>query len=677
MSFAVVALLVALVVGVVSGEWLGWPFLTRPLEALLSETLQRRVRLSPIVADPGGPARALKVHFLGGLRMEAPQLEIASPVWSTAPHVLLARDVSVEMRYSDLWQVRRGEPLRIKHLQARELDSHLERLVDGRASWQFGPTQMAGDGRAKPLSLPQFDELKVNSGTVRFRDRQRDIDVDVRLSLAAALQLTATGHYHQVPMTLVLSSTDVMPLLADASVTASVPVQLEATLGRASFSFEGRAADALHLQGMKGRFVLKGPSMAAVGDPLGVTLPTTAPFRAEGLLARQTSTWHVVIDKATVGASQLNGAFTHDAGRKVPMLAGRLSGQCFMLTDMGPALGTTPAVAAPTASAPAAAVVLTNQAKVHGKVLPDRPFDLAALRAMDANVLIDIGEVDLNTPYLLPLRPMRAHLQLAGGILTLRDIQTRMGSGQLSGDVRLDGRGTTALWDTQLRLDRVRIEQWLRQEGTNKAPRFISGQLSGHAALQGQGRSTADILSTLHGTARLELSDAKVSHLDLEKAGLDLADILGLMIKGDDMLPVHCAVADLVAQDGVLRPRVMVLDTTVSAIWVEGSLSLASEALALRAVVMPKDFSLASLRMPLQVSGTLANPVVSFDTGTLGLKLASSLLLGLVNPLGALIPLLDPGDAEAAQRGAAGCQSLMKHVRGKHAGNGTQTSTPP
>jgi uncharacterized protein involved in outer membrane biogenesis len=654
----------ALAVGLIAGEWLGWPFLARPLERLLSDTLQRRVRLSPGAADPDVPARALKVHFLGGLRLEAPQLEIGPPAWSTAPHVLLARDVSLEMRYSDLWRVRRGEPLRIKRLQAQQLDSELERLADGRASWQFGAAQVPYDTLTSAMRWPLIDELKVTSGTVRIRDHRQEIDMDVRLSLGAALQVNATGHYHHLPLTMALTSSDVMPLLAAPSVAAPVPVRLKATLGRASFSFDGRAIDALHLQGMQGRFVLTGPSMAAVGDPLGVTLPTTAPFRAQGLLARQGSTWHVVIDKATVGSSQLNGAFTYDAGRKVPMLAGRLGGQRFMLTDMGPALGTTPAVAATTASAPTAAVVLTNQAKAHGKVLPDRPLDLATLRTMDANVLIDIGEVDLNTPYLLPLRPMHAHLQLTGGTLTLRDIHTRMGQGHLRGDIRLDGRGTTALWDTKLNMDRVRIEQWLRQKESKEAPRFVSGQLSAHADLKGQGRSTADILSTLHGTAHVELSDAKVSHLDMEKAGLDLADILGLMIKGDDMLPVHCAVADLVAQEGVLRPRVMVLDTAVSAVWVEGSLSLASEALALRAVVMPKDFSLASLRMPLQVGGTLAHPEVSFDKGTLGLKLASSVLLALVNPLGALIPLMDPGDADAAQRGAAGCRALMQHISG-------------
>jgi len=661
-----VALIAMLAGGVAAGEWLGWPFLTTPLERLLSDTLQRRVRLSLHGVDQGAPASAFRVRFLGGLQLETSQLEIAAPAWSTARHVLLAQDVVLDMRYGDLWRAHRGEPLRIKRLKASTLDSQLERLKDGRASWQFGPAPVPGDELAKqPTSWPQFEELKVDSGTVRYRDSLLGIDLDARLSLAAALQVSAAGHYRRLPLTIGLTSSNVLPWLAAIPAAAPVPVALNATVGRASLSFHGRATDALHLNGLSGRFTLEGASLAAVGDPLGVTLPTTAAFRAEGQLARQASTWHVVIKAATVGASHLSGAFTYDAGRKVPMLSGRLGGRRFMLTDMGPALGTTPAVAAPTASAPA--VVLTNKAKGHGKVLPDRPFDLAALRAMDANVLIDIGELDLNTRYLLPLRPMHAHLLLSGGTLTLRDIQASLGQGRLRGEVQLDGRGQTALWGTDLSLDGVRMEHWLRQEETAEPPRFVSGQLSGHAVLHGQGRSTADILSTLRGQARLALTDARVSHLDIEKAGLDLADILGLMIKGDDMLPVQCAVADLVAQDGVLRPRVMVLDTPVSAIWVEGSLSLASEALALRAVVMPKDFSLATLRMPLQVRGTFAHPEVSFEKGTMGLKLASSVLLALVNPLGALIPLIDPGDADAASKGAQGCRALMQRIGSKRA----------
>ncbi len=662
---AFLAVIAVLTGSVATGEWLGWPFVAAPLERLLSDTLQRQVRLSPGPADQQGHANAPRFHFLGSLQLETPQLEIAAPTWSKATHVLLARDVAIEVRYSDLWHAYRGEPWRIKRVRASMLDGQLERLADGRASWQFGPEQEPGRVPATPMPTPSLERLGVTAGTLRYRDSLLGIELDARLSLAADLQLNATGHHHQLPVTMALTSPNVMPLLADNSAPADVRVSLNANVGRASLTFHGRAADALHLNGMNGRFTLKGPSLAAVGDLLKVTLPTTAAFHAEGQLHRQGSTWHVVVDEAAVGASHLSGAFTYDAGRKVPMLSGRLGGRHLMLLDLGPALGTTPAVASPTPAAPA--VVLTNTAKDHGKVLPDRPFDLAALRAMDADVQIDIGEVDLNTSFLLPLRPLHAHLQLAGGTLTLRDIQASLGQGHLHGDVRLDGRGATALWDTDLRVNGVRLEHWLRQKDTHEPPRFVSGQLSGHATLQGQGRSTAEILSTLKGQARLELNDAKVSHLDIEKAGLDLAEILGLLIKGDDMLPVQCAVADLVAHEGVLTPRVMVLDTSVSAVWVEGSLSLASEALALRALVMPKDFSLASLRMPLQVRGTFAHPDVSFEKRTLGLRLASAALLALVNPLGALIPLVDPGDANAARQGADGCRALMQHIGGKPA----------
>jgi hypothetical protein len=44
----------------------------------------------------------------------------------------------------------------------------------------------------------------------------------------------------------------------------------------------------------------------------------------------------------------------------------------------------------------------------------------------------------------------------------------------------------------------------------------------------------------------------------------------------------------------------------------------------------------------------------------LGLKLGAALLLGLVNPLAALLPLVDTGDQKEAQASAASCQARMQ-----------------
>jgi len=295
-------------------------------------------------------------------------------------------------------------------------------------------------------------------------------------------------------------------------------------------------------------------------------------------------------------------------------------------------------------------------------VLPDRPFDLPALRAMDANVLIDIADLDLGSSVLEPLKPLRTHLVLADGVLTLRELDARTGQGQLFGTVQLDGHDAQALWTADLRWTGVRLESWIRQKRADSAPPYVTGSLNGQARVAGQGKSTAAILGSLHGGVRMQLSDGTISHLAVEAAGLDVAQALGVLIKGDDALRVQCSVVDLVADQGLLRPRVLVLDTRDSTLWIDGTLSLASEALDLRVVVTPKDFSPLALRTPLHVRGSFADPSISLEKGKLATRLGASALLGLINPLAALIPLVDVGNSADAQKGSDDCRALSRRI---------------
>lgn len=631
--------LLALLAAMALGEWRGWPFLVPPLQRVLSDRLERSVDLSADAAGSGD----VRLRFVGGVQLRAPRLVVGAPAWSQAPHLLQANEVAVDLRYVDLWRAYRGEPLRVQRLEAETLDSHLERRADGHASWQFG--SQPPDAAPRPLSLPRFVHQRLGSADLHVHDEILAVHADGRVSPGGgarpAWRLEATGRFRDLPLKLELLASD------GDTATAPTNVRLKAEVGRSRLAFDGHARG---LQDLGGRFSVQGPSLAAVGDTVGVTLPTTGAFRAEGSVVRNESLWQVAIDDATVGSSRLRGAFAYGPmpgpGPARPMLTGRLGGSRLLLSDLGPAVGVSPAS--------------TGAARRPGRVLPDRAFDLPALRAMDANVLIDIAEVDLNTTFLEPLRPLRAYLLLSNGVMTLRDVDARTAQGRLQGRLNLDGRDSPAGWTTDLRWDGVRLERWLRQARADGAPPFVSGRLSGKAALTGQGRSTAEILGSLRGSVRTELHEGSISHATIEAAGLDLAESLGLLIRGDDALPVHCAVADLAAEKGVLRPRVMVVDTADSAIWIDGSLSLVDETLDLRAVVAPKDFSPLALRTPLRVRGSLAKPEVSIEKGALGRKLASSLLLGLINPLAALIPLVDTGNADGAERSATGCQALMR-----------------
>jgi uncharacterized protein involved in outer membrane biogenesis len=189
--------------------------------------------------------------------------------------------------------------------------------------------------------------------------------------------------------------------------------------------------------------------------------------------------------------------------------------------------------------------------------------------------------------------------------------------------------------------------------------------LNGQAKVVGQGKSTAAILGSLGGSVRMQLREGSISHLVVEAAGLDIAQALGVMIKGDDALPIDCAVADLAAEKGVLRPRVLVIDTSDSTVWSEGSLSLANEALDLRLLVSPKDFSPLALRTPVHVRGSFAEPAVSIEKGPLARRVGAAALLALLNPLAAVIPFFDAASSDDAQRGAQACQALAARLNAR------------
>ena len=493
MAAGVVALFIA---GIAVCEAMGWPFLAAPMQRWLSTALDRRVVLS----SDAKTQPDVKIHLLGSVRLNAAHVEIGAPKWSAAPHTLLARDAHLKLSYGDLWRAWRGGPLNIAVLEASVLDGQLERTADGRASWQFGQSPSPAASGAPPR-MPTFGKLQVANGTLSLRDEPQALSMDARFSLlegagrapsgaasagAASLvspaastastapadglpasastppglQFHGKGQYRKLPLIVNVVTAGVVPIVGEGAAAVALPVELNAQIGRARMTFRGTATDAVNLGGLAGRFNLQGPSAAALGDPGGVTLPTTGPIQFDGLLAKKGPIWNAVLERIVVGSSRLSGAFTYDPTQKIPLLSGRLNGSKLLLADLGPSIGAavrnpTVAITAAKRGKPALAPALNSAlnsapdeaapTKAQGRVLPNRPFDLPSLRAMDANILVDINSLDLGSKLLEPLKPMRTHLVLKDGVLALNNLDARTGQGNLTGRVQLDGRNSLAL----------------------------------------------------------------------------------------------------------------------------------------------------------------------------------------------------------------------------------------
>ena len=666
-AWTAVGISVAVLVAVALAEAAGWPFLRGPLQRSAQQA----------AGVPVSIEGDFRLRFFWHPGLTAERLVVGSAHGIKAPHLLAADAVILRWRWGDVWRFRQGQALHIQSLEARHADAWLLRLADGRATWQLGAPESAASAAA-PRRAPVIDRLQVATGRVQVEDAPLQLQLvalvqalkDDRDGALPGLALTAQGRYRGLPLTIKAQAAAALPLLSGGGVsdeaTPMTALSVDAQVARTHLVFNGEAAALLSASRLTGALLLSGPSLAAVGQPVGVVLPETPPFKLRGHIARTGSVWSLVADSASIGSSALAGAFSYETAVAPSRLSGRLKGSRLALKDLGPAIG---ADRPPTRS---------------GRVLPDQALNLPSLSTMDANVLIDIDLLDLGTAALAPLRQVRTHLRLQHGALQLDDLSAVVAGGQVSGSSRLQTRAAVPERTAALKFSGMDVAGWVQgvrtpeaaasSAGSTGAPRaatatattlkrerqaalktpqataraYVTGVLDAQLTLVGQGRSVADIFATLNGETHATVRDGTLSHLLTEVLGLDVAEALGVVLRGDRSLPLRCARLDAPVRQGVMMVNHAVLDNADSTIRLGGQVNLRDETLALRIETQPKDFSPLSLRTPITLGGTLDKPAVSVDASRIGVRALAALALAAVAPVAALIPFVDAGKAPDA-----------------------------
>jgi uncharacterized protein involved in outer membrane biogenesis len=666
--------LAALLLALALCEAAGWPFLRAPLAAQLSQKLQREVRLEG----------HFRLRLLGSIRLTVEHLSIAGPAWDNRglPFVT-ARGARLSLPYRTVFgQLRGSNALRIERLEVDSIAARLLREASGRSNWQFEFQEEARKPEpGAPSITPEFRHLVVHEGLLTLRDdvAALKLEAEARTREGSAngqsgLELRAKGEYRRQPFRAEARSPGLLPLLAPAGRTQAVALTLDVHIPDprgvdGHLHVDGTAADLLRFEGLQGSFRASGASLATVGDLLGVTLPTTAAFKMHGKAGKQGTRWDIRVASFEVARTHLSGRFAYDTAPARPRLEGTLRGRQLVLEDLAPAIGASPAEADSSKDAP--------DKPGTRRVLPQREFDIPSLQRMDADVDVRLDRVDLGSEKLKALEPLSGRLRLASGVLTLEQLLARTADGELRGNLKLDANPEQPLWTFDLGWNGIRLQQWItlrnpfaresekvptgKSDGKSDPP-FIRGELAGHAKLRGQGRSTARMLASLDGTMQMWVRGGAVSHLLVEAAGLDIAQGLGLIIRGDKDIPLECAAISLKGKDGVLATEAGIIDTPDSLILLNGRVALAEERFDLTLEARPRDRSLFTARAPIQVRGRFADPRIRPDIGKVGTKAVLAAALGaLLAPLAALLPMADPGESTAGLGCAATLARLQKN----------------
>jgi len=577
------------------------------------------------------------------------RVTLVNPPWAAGHHTLQLERAEFSLALPPL--LRGNVVLPEVTLTGPVID--LERNADGVDNWTLAPDpEKSADDTA---STPVIGRLTVDRGVLTFRDAAPDTAVTVQVETTdggqRGLRFQAAGKY---------AGKDVEaggtggPMLSLADTTLPYPFDVTFAVGATSGTAKGTITGLATLAAADVQVAVQGESASDLYGLIGVAIPPTPPYHVSGQLIREAGWWRFHKLRGKVGDSDISGDadVAYETGGRVRLQA-RLESQLLDLDDIGGFVGAKPQVGpGETASKDQAREAAAEEADP--KLLPDMPIKLDRLRAMDADVEFTGKAIRGKTP----VDDLKTHLVLKDGQLTAKPLDFGVAGGSIVSTLTLDGRSDKAGVDASIEFKRLDLKKLFPG---NSVVAKATGLVGGRAKLQGKGNSLAEVLADADGTLGLASSGGRISNLVIELAGLDVAEVLKLLFRGDKAVRVRCAIADVAVQDGVIDSRTVFIDTTDTNLKIEGQVSLASEELDLTLHPLPKDYSPLTLRSPLHLRGTFKDPKVRPDAELAVRGGLAAILGGVAPPLAALVGLIESGPGDDAD-----CERLIAAVQ-RHA----------
>lgn len=631
----------------------------------------------------------------------ANEVVLANAGWDAGKPMLTARRLEANIGLIALL----GRQVRIKRLAMDGAELLLERNAKGEANWEFGETKgvtpgsLATPGTPTGFSVSQLAFSKVH---VVYRDapsgRSDDLSID-RLTLDAPIPGAPVGllsvgnwngRHYDVSGTLgsagefndFLSKTDgrsfpvklkvVLPGLvatADGSVSGgkggpfvllklsadaadlaetgrilkldlpalgaarltmtakgalSSPVltDIDAALGRrdaAALTLKGAIRDPMNMKGVDLLLMAEGASLAGFNKPLGLNLPALGPLKLQARFGDLAEGWRLGDIKAAAGKSDLAGDLVIRLDGKRPNLVARLSSTSLNLDEFRGDAGA------------------SDKEPPDTRMFPDQPLPFGGLQLADVDLE---WKIDRLTYDLLLAQQVQLPARLKDGRLSAQPSAGLLAGGKVKADLQVDASGRQPQLQLALDADKVSLGEILRS--LKIADAFRGGSSDLRLRLKGSGATPHAIMSKANGESLLVTGKGRLEGVYADALAVDLLKQLSPWSTDKDT-EVQCMVSRFIITDGLAKSDSLLFDTSRMTVAGQGSINLGGETLDLTMSPKPKEASLLSLAVPVDVQGTLTQPVFSANKGAIVKGVAGAVGGLVLGPLGALVPMVSAG----------------------------------
>ena len=611
------------------GQALAWL-----LEHPVSSAIGRQIRVA-------GP---LVIHWAAPTHIVVDDIHVANASWGSQPEMFSAKRLEIVMYTRTLL----FGPTRIPTITLDGAKLLLETSDHGEANWQFAPAAAAPKQRGE---FPHIQRVVMHDSEIDYRNGEtgaqsrlemRDselaqTDADAS-SLASPLKIALAGAFQGRPVQL---TADLGSIAELRNPTKPYPVKFQGGLGDTKLETDGTIQEPLDFAGVDLRLSLEGKKLHELADVLGVPFPELPDFRGTGKLTGGNGDWHLDAITLKTGDSDLEGGLAIDTNVKVPHIVARLTAHTIDLADFKGLYGEKPKRASRAPAAPGT----KDRPEDSDRLIPDTPISVQKLPGLNAELEFDGARIKSVSG--LPFERVTLGLQLKDGVLTVKPLRFHTADG----DVDLNLRFTPFTSKSPPRLGaeidvrHVDLHKLLRNQSSDMM-KHTGGIIGGFIKIDSNGVSLRQLLGRMNGDAGFFMENGQVSDLLQMLAPINVLGALGVYVSGDKPVPINCLVSRFAIRDGLASVSTLLVDTAETQISGEGDVNFATEGLSLSFKPQNKHFTLASLRSPVSVGGSLAKPAFDIETGQLLARLGAATGLGVLFPPAALLPLIDIGLGE-------------------------------
>ena len=520
------------------------------------------------------------------------------------------------------------------------IDVHRIRVRDGRLTWRNGAT---GQSVAVDLATADAD---LGDGPVRVSAALAyagaPFALDVGAGTLAQMEGDAPGAW---PLTLRLSQADAVATVAG---TVELPIFTHGYRGRA----DAIIPDTARLAALLGR-----PGLPALHDVrFGAALTSVAGFPMFGervlhvgaadlssalpglQIMQLDAAWPKPDQPMRVAADgQLSGAPWRLASSAVPvahgaalrglnLIVGREGALSDLAGDLAVTLSAVPALRGTLvsqrldadelrrlvhprpspAATPSPPVGAPAADEAPPQLISDRPLPFAALRRVDADLQVTVGDLRAGGA---DYRGLAGHAVLQHGALTLDPFTVQAPGGQVDLSFSTDASQSPPPMALALRSPSLALRPLLQ---ALDAPADSNATMEIDLALHSAGSSPHALAAALDGHAGLAMVDGEIENAVLMRWFGSLLRAASIPVEMTGRSHVRCLAVRLDADRGKVDVRTLTLDSTRLRMNGGGAVDLRAEALALR--LQPElQFGGTGVLVPVRVDGTFLHPQAALD----------------------------------------------------------------